>query len=335
MLDIQPLIHAAGATLATHQLERVGAYARWITPHSDANQSRDLGLNPYGVADAANLLYTIGHFPSEPTARASWIEILRGLQETESGLYREGTHHSFHTTAHCLAALELFDARPLHALKAMESLEREPALTAFLEGLNWAEQPWGQSHQGAGLYAARVIAREATPQWENWYFDWLWREADSQTGLWRRGCVSHATPRGIFPHLAGSFHYLFNHEHAHRPLRYPAQLVDFCLELYRENWWPSLGRAVGFAEIDWVYCLTRALRQSGHRFDESQATLREFAAGYVAFLDGLDKRTDEGWNDLHQLFGAFCCLAELQQALPGELRSDIPLKLVLDRRPFI
>ena len=44
---------------------------------------------------------------------------------------------------------------------------------------------------------------------------------------------------------------------------------------------------------------------------------------------------DEGFGDRHMLFGTVCALAELQQALPGELESTVPLKLVLDRRPFI
>ena len=35
------------------------------------------------------------------------------------------------------------------------------------------------------------------------------------------------------------------------------------------------------------------------------------------------------------LFGGVCALAELQQTLRGELISDKPLRLVLDRRPFI
>ena len=60
-----------------------------------------------------------------------------------------------------------------------------------------------------------------------------------------------------------------------------------------------------------------------------------FAEGYVAFLSGIDPHTHAGWDDLHGLFGAVCALAELQQALPGLLRASRPLKLVLDRRPFI
>ena len=42
-----------------------------------------------------------------------------------------------------------------------------------------------------------------------------------------------------------------------------------------------------------------------------------------------------GLNDLHALFGALCCLADLQTALPGLIRTERPPKLVLDRRPFI
>jgi len=35
------------------------------------------------------------------------------------------------------------------------------------------------------------------------------------------------------------------------------------------------------------------------------------------------------------LFGAACAVAELQIALPGEIKSAYPLKQILDRRPFI
>ncbi len=65
------------------------------------------------------------------------------------------------------------------------------------------------------------------------------------------------------------------------------------------------------------------------------AALSRFAERYTAFLLSLDPGTDDGMNDLHRLFGALCCLAELQQALPDTIRTERPLRLVLDRRPFI
>ena len=52
-------------------------------------------------------------------------------------------------------------------------------------------------------------------------------------------------------------------------------------------------------------------------------------------LMSLDETTHEGFNDLHMLFGTMCALAELQSAFPGRFLTDKPLKLVLDRRPFI
>jgi hypothetical protein len=39
------------------------------------------------------------------------------------------------------------------------------------------------------------------------------------------------------------------------------------------------------------------------------------------------------FEDLHALNGTMS--AELQQAVPGLLRTERPLKLILDRRPFI
>ena len=87
-----------------HNLEKPGEYARWLW-----GENRNLGLNEYGCADAANILYSIGSFPSAPEERAAWIQTLQSLQNAETGLYSEPTHHTIHTTAHCTAALELFE----------------------------------------------------------------------------------------------------------------------------------------------------------------------------------------------------------------------------------
>src|SRR5690606_22218420 len=101
--------------------------------------------------------------------------------------------------------------------------------------------------------------------WEEAYFDWLWAEADADSGYWRRGCLTAAGSAPVFHHLAGSFHYLFNLQAARRPLRYPDRLIDTTLDIFHDNRYPSLGQAISFAEIDWVYMITRALRQTPHR----------------------------------------------------------------------
>ena len=67
----------------------------------------------------------------------------------------------------------------------------------------------------------------------------------------------------------------------------------------------------------------------------SRRRLTSFAEKYVEFLYSVDPVTHDSFNDLHMLFGTVCALAELQTALPGMIRTQKPLRLVLDRRPFI
>ncbi len=331
MTDLGDFVESVQAIVDRHATGD-GGYARWTW--QDAFGGRALGVNEYGCADAINLMYTIGTLP-EARGREALVAALVRRQDEASGDFIEATHDPVHTTAHCVAALEILDARPRYPLRAAQRRAGGAALEPYLDSLDWRGNPWGESHKGAGVYAALVLAGEVDRSWQDRYFDWLWREADPDTGFWRRECVEPGGDELLFHHLAGSFHYLFNHEYARRPLRFPEKMIDSCLRIYKDNLFPLLGNMVGFAEIDWVYCLNRARRQTAHRFAEVRRALDAFCDDYVAFLTGLDPETEEGLNDLHQLFGAVCALAELQQALPGKLVTPRPLRLVLDRRPFI
>jgi hypothetical protein len=333
-LDLRQFIASAGEIVASHALAS-GSFRRWNVARP--GRERDLGVNPYGCADAANILYTIGNFPSEAPARANWISTLQAMQDARSGLFEEATHHPIHTTAHCIAALELFDARPQYPLHAFDALRDVGALQAFLAALDWGSDPWRASHRGAGLFAALAIVDAVDITWQDAYFSWLWDWTDAETGLLggrHVAPVEHSGAATLVPHMAGTFHYLFNMEWARRPYRYPARLIDTCLDLLAEDRFP-LGRRVSFAEVDWIYCVNRALRHSAHRFDDCHRALERVGRRLVDYLQSLDPETDDALNDLHLLFGTICALAELQQALPGLLRTERPLKLVLDRRPFI
>lgn len=335
MIDLRPFVESVRAIVARHRLDAPGRYCRYtIAGRDETGAPRDLGANPYGCADAANLLYTIGDLPSDGGERAAWVASLRSFQDPESGLFRERTHHELHTTAHCLGALELFDARPTHPLAALAPLHDPDRLVAFLDGLDWKGAPWTEAHRGAGLSAAFENAGESDAALSDRYFAWLAAEVDPATGLLRRGCVDASPAGGVFPHLAGSFHYLFDFEHAKRPWPHAGALVDTCLAVRAAGTFP-LAKHVWFADVDWVYCLARGLRHSGHREAEARRALEGFAVEYTGFLLGLDPERDEGLDDLHRLFGAICALAELQGAVAGVLASDPPLRLVLDRRPFI
>ncbi|MBE6612789.1 MAG: hypothetical protein E7632_09890 [Ruminococcaceae bacterium] len=324
-IDFSSIIPKIQNIIDRHKLAD-GSYGRW---------PGDTQPNPYGCADAANILYSIGNFPSCPAERAEWVKVLQGMQDPETGLFTEATHHTIHTTAHCMAAIELFDASPLHRAYALEQYMDKEKMAAFFDTLRWIDSPWDNSHRGAGLYVALNLGGSDCVQFNRDYFAWLWENADPETGFWRKGCQDGTRP--IWHHMAGSFHYLFNHEHTHMPLRYPEKVIDSCLDMYknRRNEHPSFGKTAGFMEIDWIFCLTRAKAQTPHRWEEATAALEAFAAEYAQFWMNADFETDKNLNDLHMLFGAVCALAELQRDLRGRILTEKPLKLVLDRRPFI
>ena len=104
------------------------------------------------------------------------------------------------------------------------------ALYGLLDGLDWKHDPWSQSHRGAGIYAALVLTNAVDSRWQDSYFAWLRREADPETGLWRLGCVKEGSVP-VWHHMAGSFHYLFNHEYAKQPLPFPEKMIDTMLWL--------------------------------------------------------------------------------------------------------
>lgn len=352
--NLDNLVEKIYRTVQSHLLPD-GGYARWLwnTPASD----RNLGVNEYGCADAANILYSIGRFPRhDDPARAKLVKALLDLRH-EDGSFAEPTHHPIHTTAHCLAALDLFDAVPDQSELApfLEPFRTKEGAYALLESLLWEKSPWSESHKGAGMFVCMNLTRAADMEWNDNYFRWLWDNTDERYGMSRM--IGHqegdagnlpdetentkpgSTAAQVSDHLFGWFHYMFNMECAHMPLRYPEKVVDTCLHLWRNRERNSLKKGfahgVDFKEIDWVFVINRASRQTPHRWHEVKEALREFAAEFLPWMDTVDYTADDRFNDLHMLFGAVCALAELQAALPGEVRTTVPLKLVLDRRPFI
>jgi len=329
MMNIDSLTEKFAGIVASHELGE-GKYTRWLWQNEKG--TRELGNNEYGCADAMNILYTIGRFPTGK-AREDALNALLDLQDAKTGLFTESTHHPIHTTAHCIAAIELFDARPRYPLHDLKKYQTVEGLYGLLESLDWKNDPWSQSHQGAGIYAASVLAGEVDLEWQRAYFKWLWDNTDPKYGMSKAGTIDGGTAK-LNHHMAGWFHYSFNNEYGRRPMRYPDKIIDSCLTM-RKTELQNMGRNTGFIQIDWIFCMTRAMRQTTHRFDEARQAVLDFGREYVAWMDSVDHEKHDGMNDLHSLFGTVCAVAELQRALPGEFESTVPWKLVLDRRPFI
>lgn len=340
MYDLRHFITNVEAVLARHNLGLPGAY------HLTAS-GQETGFSASASASAAAILYTLNRFPGDPAERQTWIGTLQGMQSRETGLFEEAGCSSTAVTARVVAALDLFNARPRYPLEDLAQYKRLHALSAFLDTLNWRGSPAGEAQRGSGLYTALVLSGEANLEWEERYFAWLWEESDPGTGLWRKeriGPVKESvkskpvtgmlTDRpleaekgfpSLIPHLVGSFYYLMTLEYAHQPLRYPGRLVDTCLDLFTSGA-NGLGERISPAELAWVYCLNRAVRQSGHRFADARTALEQFAGRYFSFLIEVDPQIDPDFNDLTLLSATVRCLGELQQALPGQIRTVRPLR---------
>lgn len=332
MIELDRLLNRVRSTVKNHELS-AGVYARylWQSPEGD----RKMGANEYGCADAANILYMLGDMPRDPEIRKAFVSQLQQFQHPETGLFWEGSHHALHCTAHCTAALELFDAGPAYPLKGLEQYKPEGALEAFLDNLDWQHAAWSEAHQGAGVFAAMILTGEASPAWQERYFCWLTDHTDPEYGMSKTGSIQ-AGGHTVCGHLNGWFHYLFNFHFAHQPFPRIETLIDTVIDLYKnDELSDEFCVHAGFREIDWVFALNRATMQSGYRRAEAKELLLDFAEKYIPAMEAVDPETDEWWNDLHMLFGMVCAVAELQLALPGQLRSVYPLKQVLDRRPFI
>ena len=61
-IDIRPLVAEIKSCIGRHELETKGAYGRWLWEGGvwgNGGAPRERGKNPYGCADAANILYTV------------------------------------------------------------------------------------------------------------------------------------------------------------------------------------------------------------------------------------------------------------------------------------
>lgn len=341
LFDVRDIVAEVRRVVCAHAGQTPGSYHRILKPTQGKNSKT--GVTAYGCADAACILYTLDELPPDQARRAAWIKAIQAFQNPQTGLFEDGSHHEIHTTAFALGALNLFDARAAHAIKALHPLREREQMVAFLDTLQWHEEPWLESHRGAGIYAALALNREISPEWEDWYFEWLWENEDPDTGFWRKGTAfpvsGKAAPVPLFHYLGGSFHYLFNLVYARRAQRFPERAIDTCLEIWHGQHQPVYGEpfcgGISYAEIDWVFYLNRSMRQCTHRFDEGRKAIQQAADKYVHYLQQVDTANDPAFNDLHRLFGMVCALSEFQLALPGQFVTGRPLRQVLDRRPYI
>lgn len=330
MHDIRPFIENIKSILECHYLGKPGEYAQWIKQND--KRDRNLGATPYGCAIAQNILYTINEMSTDIEERSDIIKVLQSFQNEENGLFENPGNYETHTTGFVAGALNLLDAKPLYKAIGFEAYKTKDGISQFMDKINWSKEPWLGAHLGAGIYASMLLTESVTEEWEDYYFEWLDRNADPQTGLWKKDALEGA-PK--FHYLASAFHYVFNYEYAKRALPYPKELLNTCIQAYYDGECIDFSKAMGWADIDFTYLLARVQRRAGTKFEETQKILTEITDGLISQLLADDILDNKTFNDTNTLFAIVSALAVLQDALPGYIKTSKPMRLVLDRRPFI
>jgi hypothetical protein len=287
----------------------------------------------YGVADMACILYTLGELRPTEKERGEWLAAFQDFQNPDTGWLRERdpTHNPLHNTAFALSAMQLLDLTPRHPVKMGAEYA---AIRTFLETLNWRTAVYGESHRGAGIGSIYALVPElGTPAWFADYFGFCDSVFDPNNGLMGRD----KPPGGDSDQIGGTFHYHFLYSHFNRPMPYPEQRIDTVLRLQQpDGYWHPENHL--WMTLDPVYLMTRTLRLCPHRFADVQESVRRIMRVLQREVYSAEGRrqTIAGKMAVHTLTAALSIAAEAQQFLGSrEIVTEKPLKLVLDRRPFI
>ena len=207
-------------------------------------------------------------------------------------------------------------------------------IRAFLETIDWRKAVYSGSHRGAGIGSIYALVPElGTPAWFANYFGFCDSLFDPNNGLMGRD----KPPGGDDDQIGGTFHYHFLYSHFNRPMPYPEKRIDAVLRLQQpDGYWHPTNHL--WMTLDPIYLMTRTLRQSPHRFADVQESVRRIMRVLMHDVYSAEGRRKllEGKMAAHSLTAALSIAAEAQQFLGShEIITEKPLKLVLDRRPFI
>lgn len=289
------------------------------------------GVDLYGVADMAGILYTLNRLTVGEEERRQWNAAFAQFQRAGDGLLveRVRSHDPLHNTAYALASMELLDLKP----PAPVRLPSEANPAAFLETIDWHADVYMGSHRGAGAGSIHYLLHGPDPQWFARYFAKCDSLFDPRFGMMGR----NKPVGGDTDAIGGTFHYGFLYEMFHRTMPFAEARIDSILGLRRpDGYWHPQNRL--WMTLDALYLLTRTLRYTTHRFDEVRGVVAETMRTLARDVYSPEGRVRSfsGALPTHSVMAAISIAAEAQRFLGGEaVVTERPLRLVLDRRPFI
>lgn len=290
------------------------------------------GLELYGVSDMASIFYTLNVLNADDQARTQWAEAFQAFQRPSDGwlIERSPTHDPLHNTAYALASMQLLDLRPKLPVRPPENDDPK----VFFQTIDWEKNVYLGSHRGAGLGSIRYNVPEPNrPEWFKAYFETCDALFDPHNGMMGK----NKPAGGDFDQVGGTFHYSFLYETFHRRMPYPEARIDAIIGLQQsDGYWDTSNHL--WLTLDAIYLMTRTLRYAPHRIDDVRAVVRKTLTTLMddVYSESGRVKSFNGQLPTHSVMAAVSILAEAQIFLgAGEIVTERPLRLVLDRRPFI
>jgi hypothetical protein len=288
----------------------------------------------YGVSDMACSLYTIGALHPSAKERSEWAAAFALFQNPSTGWFLEKDPKTLspqHNTAFALGAMQLLDLdSPVPVVMEAQYAD----IRSYLNSLNWRTGVYQESHKGAGIGSiyALVPALHST-KWFAEYFATCDALFDPNNGMMGKEKAS----TGDIDQIGGTFHYSFLYQYFNRHMPYPEKRIDAILGLQRpDGYWSGENHL--WMTLDAIYLMTRSLRYAPHRYDDVCTSVRRIMKVLQQDVYSAEgrKKAFSANGGVHSLTAATNIAAEAQQFLGSkEVITDWPLKLVLDRRPFI
>jgi hypothetical protein len=287
----------------------------------------------YGTSDIACILYSIGRLRPSPRERTEWAAAFQQFQRPDTGwlVEKSRTHDPLHNTAFALAAMQLLDLEPGRPV-TMPAEFAHPA--EFLGQLDWRTAVYLESHKGAGAGAIHALVPALRRKaWFDEYFAFCDAMFDPRNGMMGRDKPAG----GDSDQVGGTFHYGFLYEHFNRHMPFPEARIDAVLRTQMPDGYWRVDNHL-WLTLDAIYLMTRSLRYTTHRFDDVRACVRRLMGILMR-----DVYSPEGRKTalsptipVHSVTAAISIAAEVQRFLGAdEVVTEEPLRLVLDRRPFI
>ncbi len=312
----------------------------------------DYGLRPgghrralYGAADAACILYTLDALATDEPAAREWLDVLGTYQDPTSGFFVAETASlaKAHNTGFAVGAMNLFepnlinDELPKHALAFARLIEDPTEAERYSDSLDWRGDCYAAGERLIGLASTFAnVSGVVAPEWFDWLVGYIEkRKFDPATGM----VGVDKPPQGDKDQIGGTFHFDFFWASRDRELPHPQARASALLDLQQSSglwdphnpWWLSL---------DAVYMLGRTMPSLPADAAKAARSAIVLTANALAdrAADPAQRVTDFGdaWMGVHMLTGAISFFAYLQQILGHDaVITERPLRLVLDRRPYI